>query len=98
MLDRHLLLPLAAMLVEGPQQGRPRSGQLVRLVQALVPPHEGLLDEHGAAIALHRGVVGLPYPFTRTFQAHLSPHYLYLYQHVTLCCWKGEGFSENLPA
>jgi hypothetical protein len=32
--------------------------QLVSLIEALLPPFEGLLTEHGPAVALHRGVMG----------------------------------------
>jgi hypothetical protein len=57
MLDCHLLLALAAMLVQRVEQRRPSAGQLVRLVEILAPALEGLLPDHGAAVAFHRGVV-----------------------------------------
>ncbi|MEC3862766.1 hypothetical protein VK792_15850 [Mesobacterium sp. TK19101] len=58
MLDGHLLLALPAMLVQPVQQHRPCSGQLVGLVEVLASALEGLLADHGAAVAFHRGVVG----------------------------------------
>ncbi|WP_305798587.1 hypothetical protein [Tropicimonas sp. IMCC6043] len=58
MLDRDLLLALAAMLVQRVQQSRPGAGELVRLVQVFLAPLEGLLADHGAAVALHGSVVG----------------------------------------
>src|SRR5262245_57031380 len=53
MLDGHLLLALAAMVVEGVEQRGPRAGELVRLIEALAPSLEGLLGEHRPSIALH---------------------------------------------
>jgi hypothetical protein len=53
MLDSHLLLTLAAMMIECVQQRREAPGELVRLVQVLPPPLEGLFANHGAAVALH---------------------------------------------
>jgi len=58
MLDRYLLLALAAMLVEGVEQCRPGAGELVRLVEVLASALEGLLADHGAAVAFHSRVVG----------------------------------------
>lgn len=57
MLDCHLLLALTAMVVQRVEQRRPGARQLVRLVEILAPALEGLIPEHGAALALHRGVV-----------------------------------------
>jgi hypothetical protein len=58
MLDRHLLLALAAMAVEGFEQRRIGAGQLVGLGEVLAPALEGLFADHRAPVALHRGVVG----------------------------------------
>jgi hypothetical protein len=57
-LDRDLLLALAAVAVEGFEQRGEAAGELVRLGEVLAPAFEGLLADHGAAVALHRGVVG----------------------------------------
>ena len=57
MLHCNLLLTLATMLVEGIEQGCPCAREFVCLVQALAPSLECLVPEHGAAIALHRGIV-----------------------------------------
>ena len=58
MLDRHLLLALAPMLVQGIEQCCPGSGELVRLIEILSPPLKGLLGKHGAAVAFHCRIVG----------------------------------------
>ena len=58
MLHRDLLLALAAMAVEGFEQGGIGAGQLVGLGKVLATPFEGLFAEHGAPVAFHRGVVG----------------------------------------
>ena len=57
-LDRDLLLALAAMAVEGFEQRRVGAGELVGLGEVLAPALEGLLADHGAPVAFHRGVVG----------------------------------------
>src|SRR5438874_11102996 len=57
-LNRYLLLAFAAMPVEGIEQRRIRARQLVGLREVLAPSLEGLLADHGAPIAFHRGVVG----------------------------------------
>jgi len=48
MLDRDLLLPLAAMSVEGFEQGCVRARQLVRLREIFPPTLERLLAKHCA--------------------------------------------------
>ena len=57
-LDRHLLLALAAMLVECVEKRRPSAGELVRLIEALAPHLKSLSVEYGESVALHCGVVG----------------------------------------
>src|SRR5262245_10207104 len=52
-LDGHLLLPFPAVAIECVQQRRKATGQLVRLVQVLLAPLEGLFANHGAPVALH---------------------------------------------
>ena len=56
-LDRHFLLALAAMSVEGFKQGCVCPGQLVRLGESFPPTLERLFAKHRAPITLHRGVV-----------------------------------------
>ena len=57
-LDPDHLLALAPVLVERLHQGRVGAHELVRELQVLPPALEGLLLQHGAAEALHGGVVG----------------------------------------
>ncbi len=51
MLYGHFLLAFPTMLVQRVEQRRPGAGKFVRLVEVLSPPLEGLLIDHGAAIA-----------------------------------------------
>ena len=57
-LDRDLLLALAAVAVERFEQRGIGAGELVGLGEVLAPALEGLFADHGAAIAFHRSVVG----------------------------------------
>jgi len=52
-LDRHLLLALAALAIESFEQRGVCPRQLVRLDEIFVPARERLLGEHGAAVAFH---------------------------------------------
>jgi hypothetical protein len=56
-LDRDLLLALAAVSIEGLHQRGVGARELVRLVQVLLASLERLIPMHGAPIAFHRGVV-----------------------------------------
>jgi hypothetical protein len=56
-LDRDLLLTLAAMAVKRVDQSRVGASELVGLVQVLAPALESLFCDHGAPITFHRGVV-----------------------------------------
>ena len=58
MLHRDLLLALAAVAIERFEQRRIGARELVRLGEVLAPALEGLLADHGAPVAFHRGVVG----------------------------------------
>ncbi len=57
LLDRDLLLPLAAVAIECIQQEGIGTGKLVRLAQVLAMSLECLLGEHGAPVALHGSIV-----------------------------------------
>src|ERR1700730_9211504 len=56
-LDRDLLLALATMAVKRLDQSRVGARELVGLVQVIAPALEGLLADHGASVAFHRGAV-----------------------------------------
>ncbi|WP_373054740.1 hypothetical protein [Thioalkalivibrio sp.] len=56
--NHDLLLPLATMAVESLQEGREGAGEFVCLIEIFPPTIEGLFAQHGATVALHRGVVG----------------------------------------
>ena len=58
-LNRDLLLTLAAMAVKRFDQGRVGASELVGLVQVLAPALESLLCDHGAPITFHRGVLSI---------------------------------------
>ena len=55
--DRDPLLAFAAMAVEGFEQRRIGARQFVGLREILAPPLEGLIADHGPAVAFHRGAV-----------------------------------------
>jgi hypothetical protein len=57
-LNRYLLLAFAAMAVEGFEQRRIGARQFVGLREILAPTLEGLIADHGAAVAFHRRIVG----------------------------------------
>jgi hypothetical protein len=57
-LHRDLLLALATVAIERFKQRGIGAGKLVRLGEALPSALEGLFADHGAPVALHRGVVG----------------------------------------
>ena len=57
MLNRGLLLSLAAMLVQGIEKRRPSARKLVCLIEVFTPSLERLIVNHRAAVAFHRGVV-----------------------------------------
>ena len=57
--DGHTLLPtLAPVAVQGVHQQGVGPGQLVGLVQVLLPPFEGLIRDHRAPVTLHGRAVG----------------------------------------
>ena len=57
MLDRNLLLPLAAVAVEGFTKRRVSAGKLVCLVEILATSLEGCDRQSSPAIAIHRSVM-----------------------------------------
>jgi hypothetical protein len=71
-LDSDLLLTFPAMAVEGLDQGRIGARQLVGLGKVLPSPLERLFANHGAAIALHCGVMGVAKPGAASGPRQLS--------------------------
>lgn len=57
MLDCHLLLALATMLVQCIEQCGIRAGQLIGLIEGLTRAFEGLLFQHGSAVTFHASVI-----------------------------------------
>lgn len=58
MLDRDLLLALAAVAIERFEQRGVGPRELVRLGEVLPPALEGLLADHGAPVAFNCRIVG----------------------------------------
>jgi hypothetical protein len=55
-LNRHLLLALSAMQIEGLEQRRPSARELICLVEVLPPTFHGLIIGYCAPVALHGGI------------------------------------------
>jgi hypothetical protein len=56
-LHRDFLLAFATVVVKRVEQHRVGARELVGLAQGLTPAFEGLITDHGAPVALHRGIV-----------------------------------------